>query len=198
MEVVREFGLRALCQLDIGCVGKKRCVLRLRHISLKIVGTPDEPGVLEYFKNEISKHHLESRVEFLGRVDDEELLSLFANALAVYYAPHNEDYGYVTLEAFASGKPVITAHDSGGVLEFVEHNVNGIIVDPNTDSIGHGINSLVDDKELAVKLGKAGRAFIEEAFLSSNGSTGAGWDLVIDSLLSPLKNNTQDRHANSS
>ena len=167
------------------------------HISLKIVGTPDEPGVLEYFKNEISKHHLESRVEFLGRVDDEELLTLFSNALAVYYAPHNEDYGYVTLEAFASGKPVITAHDSGGVLEFVEHNVNGMIVDPNTDSIGHGVNSLVDDKEHTMKLGKAGRAFIEEAFLPADDSSNsdAGWDKVINSLLSPLSSSNQERNA---
>ncbi|MCB0332202.1 MAG: glycosyltransferase, partial [Bdellovibrionales bacterium] len=35
---------------------------------LKIVGTADEPGVMEYYKNEIDKHHLWDRVEFLGRV----------------------------------------------------------------------------------------------------------------------------------
>lgn len=158
------------------------------HIKLKIVGTPDEPGVLDYFKNEIAKHSLESRVEFLGRVSEEELLTLFSNALAVYYAPHNEDYGYVTLEAFASGKPVITATDSGGVLEFVEDKKNGLILEPTSDAIGHGVNSLIEDKELAKSLGKNGRAFIEREFLSSSSSAHSsnGWDKVINSLLSPL------------
>jgi glycosyltransferase involved in cell wall biosynthesis len=46
---------------------------------------------------------------------------------AVLFAPYQEDYGYVTLEAFLSRKPVITARDSGGTLEFVEDGVNGYV-----------------------------------------------------------------------
>ena len=52
-------------------------------------------------------------------LDDEELLSLYRDALAVLYPPFDEDFGYVTLEAFLSRKPVITATDSGGPNEFV-------------------------------------------------------------------------------
>ena len=107
-----------------------------KHIKLKIVGTPDEPSIMDYFQNEISKHHLEDRIEFLGRVSNEDLIDLFAKARAVYYAPYQEDYGYVTLEAMASAKPVIAAKDSGGVLEFVRHEENGLVVDPNSDSVG--------------------------------------------------------------
>ena len=150
------------------------------HIKLKVVGTPDEPGITEYFNNEIDKHHLHDRIEFLGRVDDQTLLDLYADALAVYYAPHNEDYGYVTLEAFASGTPVVTAEDSGGVLEFVEHEKNGLILSPNSDAIAKGVNRLVEDRELAETLGTAGKAFIDGAFSAQ------GWDQVVESLLSPL------------
>lgn len=150
-------------------------------MKLKIVGTEDEPGVLEYYKNEVEKHHLWKRVEFLGRVDDEALLDLYANAFAVYYAPHNEDYGYVTLEAMASGKAVITAKDSGGVLEFVQDGVNGIIVDPTIDAIGHGINRLVDQREATAAMGMRGREFIQSA-----GVGVGGWDRIVNSLLSPL------------
>jgi glycosyltransferase involved in cell wall biosynthesis len=150
-------------------------------VKLKVVGTPDEPGIMEYYRNEIDKHHLWERVEFLGRVSDEDLIELYAKALAVYYAPHNEDYGYVTLEAMASSKPVITAHDSGGVLEFVKHAENGLVLDPTTDAIGHGINKLVEDKELARKLGETGRKFIDESGLPES-----GWDKVTARLLSPL------------
>ncbi|MCB0328176.1 MAG: glycosyltransferase family 4 protein [Bdellovibrionales bacterium] len=151
------------------------------HVKLKIVGTPDEPGIMEYFQNEIAKHSLQSRIEFLGRVSEEDLLSLFANALGVFYAPHNEDYGYVTLEAFASGKPVLTAHDSGGVLEFVHHEQNGLILEPTIDAFGHAANRLVENKPFAEELGKNGKAFIEKEF------SGAGWDRVIERLLSPLQ-----------
>ena len=56
---------------------------------------------------------------------DERLIELYANALAVVYAPIDEDYGYVTLQAFLAGKPVITSSDSGGVLEWVEDGVTG-------------------------------------------------------------------------
>jgi len=150
-------------------------------VKLKVAGTADEPGIMDYLNNEIDKHHLWERVQFLGRVSDEELLSLYAQSLAVYYAPHNEDYGYVTLEAMASAKPVITAHDSGGVLEFVKDGENGLILDPTSDAIGHGINRLVEDRALAERLGKAGLRFIEESGLNHT-----GWDHVIDRLLSPL------------
>lgn len=150
-------------------------------IRLKVVGNPDEPGVMEYLSNEIDKHHLWDRVEFLGRVSDDELLDLYANALAVYYAPHDEDYGYVTLEALASGTPVIAGTDSGGVLEFVKNRENGLVVEPNSDAIGHAVNELVEDKDFAARLGTAGYKYIEQS-----GVTAGGWDMVISGLLSPL------------
>ena len=151
-------------------------------IKLKVVGTPDEPEVMDYLKNEIDKHHLWQRVEFLGRVDDETLLDLYARSLAVYYAPHDEDYGYVTLEAMASSKPLITAVDSGGILEFVRHEENGLVLEPNTDAIGHGVNRLVEDRELAARMGRRGREILDAAGLSEG-----GWDPVIAGLLSPLE-----------
>ncbi|RMG42354.1 MAG: glycosyltransferase [Candidatus Dadabacteria bacterium] len=151
-------------------------------VKLKIVGIADEPQVMEYYKNEIDKHHLWERVEFLGRVGEQELLDLYAGALAVYYAPHNEDYGYVTLEAMASSKPVITCDDSGGVLEFVRDSENGLVVEATTDAIGHAVNKLVEDRALAEKLGRQGRLDIEKSGLLEG-----GWDRVINGLLSPLE-----------
>ena len=149
---------------------------------LKIVGSPDEPGVMDYYQNEIAKHHLQERVEFLGRVSDEDLLTLYANCHSVYYAPQDEDYGYVTLEAFASSKPVVAASDSGGVLEFVKHESTGLVQEPNSDSIARGFSRLITEQGLAIELGKNGRKFIEESGLNS-----AAWNKVIEGLLSPLE-----------
>jgi glycosyltransferase involved in cell wall biosynthesis len=147
-------------------------------ISLKIVGLPDEPGIMEYLQNEIKKHNIEERVEFLGRVSDESLLDLYANCLMVYYAPHLEDYGYVTLEAFASSKAVITAVDSGGVLEFVRHNENGIIVNPDIHAIAEGINTVLEYEETVIKMGQKGYYDVAKAHLQNN-----SWDRIINVLL---------------
>lgn len=150
-------------------------------VKLKIVGAEDEPGVMQYFRNEIDKHHLWKRIEFLGKVPDEKLIELYSKALAVYYAPHNEDYGYVTLEALASGRPVITASDSGGSLEFVRHMENGLVAEPTTDSIAKAVNSLVESKDLASRLGAAGKSYVE-----NSGLLGRSWDEVIAGLLTPI------------
>lgn len=153
-----------------------------RFAKLKIVGQPDEPGVMDYLQNEIDKHHLWDRVEFVGRASDEELLDLYARCSAVYYAPHNEDYGYVTLEAMASSKPVVTAHDSGGVLEFIRNEENGIITAPTSEAIGKAVNRLLEDEEFAKRLGAQGRADLDALGLEES-----GWDPIIDGLLSPLQ-----------
>ncbi len=151
-------------------------------VKLKIVGTPDEPSIMEYLKNEIAKHHLTDRIEFLGRVSDEDLLRLYAESLAVYYGPYNEDYGYVTLEAFASSKPVVTCTDSGGVLEFVQHDVQGVISEPTPDALSKAVNRIVEDQAFATALGQRGRQTLEALGLHTH-----GWDDVIGGLLSPLQ-----------
>ena len=59
-----------------------------------------------------------STVEFLGDVNDEELISLYQNCRAVIFAASQEDFGLVPVEAMAAGKPVIV-NAEGGVLESV-------------------------------------------------------------------------------
>ena len=46
-------------------------------------------------------------------VDDDALVELYRDALAVIYPPFDEDFGYVTLEAFLAAKPVITCRRLG-------------------------------------------------------------------------------------
>src|SRR6185436_6256519 len=73
---------------------------------------------------------VKDRVDLLGWVEDARMAAHFAHSLAVFYAPYDEDYGYVTVEAFKSAKPVVTTADSGGVLEFVEDGRNGYVCPP--------------------------------------------------------------------
>jgi glycosyltransferase involved in cell wall biosynthesis len=83
---------------------------------------------------------------------------LYAGAGAVFYAPFDEDYGLVTLEAFRSARPVVTTTDAGGPLEFVKHAETGLVAEPEPQAIGRALGQLLGDKALAERLGAAGRA----------------------------------------
>ena len=124
--------------------------------------------------NLVKKYDLNEKVEFLGFVDDDKLLDLYANCLCVFFAPLDEDYGFITIEAFNSEKPVITLSDSGGVLEFVKHEKNGFILSENPRDIANVFDYLYKNKDEAKRLGFEGKKNVE--FIT--------WDYVIDNLLS--------------
>jgi glycosyltransferase involved in cell wall biosynthesis len=96
------------------------------------------------------------RIEFLGFINDQSLLDLYANALAVLYIPPDEDYGLVTVEAMMSGKPVITATDSGGTNEFVRNDQTGYSVSPDPKAIAERIDHLCAHPGRARQMGLAG------------------------------------------
>ena len=104
----------------------------------------------------------DSRIEFRGRVSDAELVELYAGAFAVPFTPEHEDYGYVTLEAFASGKPVITCTDSGEAAAIVQHGKSGFVCAPDPTSIGKHVDLLWNDRERAAAFGRMGREWVHE------------------------------------
>ena len=120
---------------------------------------------------------VDDRVKFLGFVNDNDLLNLYANAFAVYFAPVDEDYGYITLEALLSKKPIITCNDSGGVLEFIENGKSAFVVNVCENEIGDKINSLYKNKIKCKEMGEAGY----------NGVKGISWDDVIDNLTQTIR-----------
>ena len=96
------------------------------------------------------------RVTFAGGVDEERLIDLYAGALGVVFPPFDEDYGYVTLEAFLARKPVVTTTDAGGPLEFVEDGVAGAVVEPTPEAVGAAIARLAANRTGGQSLGDAG------------------------------------------
>jgi glycosyltransferase involved in cell wall biosynthesis len=96
------------------------------------------------------------RIDFRGWVDEPTLKTLYARCGAVFYAPFDEDYGLVTLEAFHSRKPVVTTTDAGGVLEFVRDGETGRVVPPDPEAIASATSGLLRRPEEARRLGDAG------------------------------------------
>lgn len=131
-------------------------------------------GLLRRHLEEIAEREgVADRVTFAGAVDRHELVDLYAGALAIVFPPFDEDYGYITLEAFLARKPVVTTTDAGGPLEFVEDGVTGRVVDPQPDALAAAIAALAAAPSEAATLGAAG---YERARAIT-------WDGVVDRLM---------------
>lgn len=113
------------------------------------------------------------RVEFTGYVDDERAIELYANARAVFYAPVDEDYGFAAVEAYMSARPVITTEDAGGILEFVDSEVDGVVAAPNPDALAPALARVLQDVSLCRKWGRAGAERVR----------GITWKNVVERLV---------------
>lgn len=140
-------------------------------LRLVIVGDGSQRRALQRLAEEAG---VASRIDWLGAVDDEQLIPLYRDALALVYVPFDEDYGLATLEAFLARRPVVTGSDSGGTLEFVVDGVNGFVVEPAPDAIAAAVSHLDRDRRLAASLGSAGHDLARRI----------SWDGVIERLVS--------------
>jgi glycosyltransferase involved in cell wall biosynthesis len=141
-----------------------------RRVRLVVVG--DGP-LRRQLEETAARHGVADRVTWAGRIDDHGLVALYAGALGIVFPPFDEDYGYITLEAFLARKPVVTTADAGGPLEFVEDSVTGLVVEPDPEAIGRAIARLAADQRLARSLGDAGYDRVRSIT----------WDSVVDRLM---------------
>jgi glycosyltransferase involved in cell wall biosynthesis len=169
-----------LCPGRLGAIKRQMLILEAlartrRPVAVRFSGAAEDSRYAEELQLAARRLKLEKRVKWLGFLTESELRGQYAHAIAVLYPPFNEDYGYVTLEAMLSSKPVITCRDSGGPLEFVTDNQTGIVCEPIPESVASAMDRLWDDTSCAHTLGKAGRDKYE--------SLGIEWPKVIKALL---------------
>ena len=126
-------------------------------VRIRFAGKPDTPAYGAELEAQALRLGVAERVEWLGLVNEEQKRELYAHCLGVVFAPVDEDYGYITLEAMLAAKPVITCTDSGGPLEFVQQNVTGLISQPDPESLAESLDKIWRDRSLARALGRAGR-----------------------------------------
>src|SRR5512144_2586419 len=69
------------------------------------------------------------------------------------------------------GRQPVVATLAGGPREFIWHDVNGFLVDPNPGGLAHGIGSLLADRKHCRALGANGRRAVEEMFHWDNIAT---------------------------
>jgi len=126
-----------------------------RGVRAVIAGEGEDRSRLDRLADE---YGVADRVTFTGGIGDAELVDYLGRCRAVCFAPFDEDYGFVTVEAFASRKPVVTCTDSGGPTELVEDGVHGFVVPPSPAALGARLRELMDDAALAGRLGEAAHA----------------------------------------
>lgn len=146
----------------------------MRHVSapveLVIAGSGEDEAMLR------SRAGNDSRIRFTGRVSEEELKALYADALAVLFLPEREDLGLVTLEAFGAHKPVITCNDSGEPARLVRDGESGFVCMPEPPAIAEAIDRLANCYELAATMGARGAQSI----------AGITWQCVAQTLTTAL------------
>ena len=144
-------------------------------VRLIIAGTVEQDIYWAHLKKLIEENHIEKRVVLLGHISQRKKFNFLSRSIGCLNISYDEDYGYVTLESFYSKKPVVTCYDSGGPLEFVENNVNGIVCLPEPKELACAFDKLFSAKEKSKKLGATGY----EKLLSLNIS----WEKVIKVLV---------------
>lgn len=112
----------------------------------------------------VAENGLSDRVTLAGAVSQPQMLHYLAHCRAVCFPPLSEDYGLVTVEAFASSKAVVTCTDSGGPAELVGDGVHGFVCRPTPEALAVRLRELMDDSALAERLGR--RAHLRGAELT--------------------------------
>ena len=138
-----------------------------RDVPLLITGTGEDEAALR------KAAAGDRRIRFLGGVSEAELVDLYADALLVPFVPRQEDYGLVTIEAFKSGKPVLTCSDSGETLEFVRDGVNGYVVEPDARAIAARLTDAIDHRRAAAAMGAAGQRSVSHI----------AWEPIVEALI---------------
>lgn len=138
-----------------------------RDVPLLITGTGEDEGALR------AAAAGDQRIRFLGNIDEAALTDLYADALLVPFVPKHEDYGLITIEAFKSGKAVLTCTDSGEPLQFVRDGHNGYVVEPEARAIARRITHAIDHRRVVARMGVHGRETVAHI----------AWEPIVEALI---------------
>ena len=156
-------------------------VQAMRHtktpVRLVIAGKPESTAYEKEIRDFVREHDLAGRVDLrFGWLDEQDKVDLYAQCLAVPYIPLDEDsYGYPSLEASHSRKPIVTLRDSGGALEYVRDGEEGLVAEPHPKDLAAAFDRLYEDRAEAERMGQ--RCFDRRAELNIS------WPHVVSRLL---------------
>lgn len=109
--------------------------------------------------------NLRSKVKRVNNFPEEEKVRLLDGCLALVNPSSFEAFGIVFLEAWARGKPVIGGRIPA-VREIIRDGINGFLFDPSKEGdLKDKISRLLHEPSLAERLGRAGKAEVEDKYV---------------------------------
>ena len=143
---------------------------------LVLAGKPDHEDYLDELRSLVQRYRLQDKVTLLGWISEKEKAEWMAHCYTALYLPYDEDsYGYVTLEAFHSRKPVLTLSDSGGTDEIITDSENGRIIAPSAEALAAGMEELWADRQRTLRMGAAAHATLDRYQIR--------WDHILERLV---------------
>jgi len=133
-----------------------------RDVELVVVGKAKEGGTAE---RALERLGLADAVRFVTGISDEAIVTLFGSAQVAVVPSLYEGFSLPAVEAMACATPLV-ATTAGALPEVVgPHGVTALHVPPgDPEALAAAIGAVLDDPELAGRLGAAGRARVEEQF----------------------------------
>ncbi|MFT3997300.1 MAG: glycosyltransferase family 4 protein [Asticcacaulis sp.] len=163
-----------LCVTRIGPGDRRKNVDRLIE-AMGVLAQRGRPGRLvvvgggalrEEYEALAAAKGIADRVEFTGRISDEELNQRYAGADLFALPSSKEGFGIVYLEAWSHGLPVICSC-RGAPHEIVSDGVDGFVVDEtDVDTFADRIDAILSDPERAARMGRAGLTKVRENYLN--------------------------------
>jgi len=133
-------------------------MVKVPEAKLTVVG---DGNLKESYIRRAQELKISDRVNFAGRVSDEDLSRYFqeADVFCSASVDRSEAYGIVLMEAAASGLPAV-ASDIPGVRSVVADGETGLLIPPNdAGALAEALRDLLSDLELLKKMGEAARKF---------------------------------------
>ncbi len=150
-DVRQNYGLPKQFALYVGTIEERKNLLtvlkalrQVKDLVLVVIGR--ETNYIKRITEYINQYKLNTRIIFLGNVDNDELKNIYSLASVFIYPSIFEGFGIPVIEALLSKTPVITSNisslpEAGGE--------NSIQIDPyNADELAFQINRVLSDTEL--------------------------------------------------
>lgn len=144
---------RVASEKSIDKIIKALAIIKKRDISkVKLLIIGDGPAMDE-LKQLARTLKIEKDVIFAGTVSYEEIRHYYKMAYVFTIASTTETFGIVTIEALASGVPVLAVKASGAV-DILTDGVDGLLVDNDVEKFANALEKIIREPELREKLSR--------------------------------------------
>ncbi|WP_394232956.1 glycosyltransferase family 4 protein [Niallia oryzisoli] len=138
-------------------------VLKRKGINVSFIIAGKGP-MLEVYRSKVSEMQLSDTVYFIGFIDDKKRNALLELSEMAVFPSLYEPFGIVALEAMQAGKPTLVSN-TGGLKGIVQHLETGVLIEPaNSVNIADQIIYLLENPDLAKKIGINGKRAVQSRF----------------------------------